>query len=178
MADFPTCYAFVLPNEDFTPPRFEAIPDPTPTDPTAGAISGINSAAFPAQFARIAAILPPAARAAAVESFYESTYWNGWIRQLQNAIAMRVMDAEVNHGAGVGVRLLQRACNALEAAPGAMLVVDGLWGPFTVEDTNAANLVRLVQMFRVARVSFLREAALTDPIVAKDLPQLIARANK
>jgi lysozyme family protein len=174
MADFPTCYAFVLPNEDDTPPRYAAIADPTETDPGAQAISGINSAAFPARFAAIAA-LAQAARGPAVESFYLTTYWNGWIRQLQNAIAMRVMDAEVNHGDSIGVLLLQRACNAL--GPG-ILATDGRWGPLTLDAALSEDVVNLVHLFQAARVSFLRTAALTNPIVARDLPQLVARASK
>lgn len=175
MADFATCYAFVLPNEDFTPPRYETVPDPTKADPGALAISGINSAAFPKEFEDIFAI-PVNQRASVVEAFYQAKFWNSRIAQLENAIAMRVIDAEVNHGDGTGVKLLQRACNVLSKLP--MLTIDGLLGPLTVARANSENQVSLVLTFRDGRVSFLREAALTNPVVARDLPQLIARAQK
>ena len=148
MADFQICYAFVLPNEDFTPPRYGTVPDPTKADPLALAISGVNSAAFPADFEEIFA-LPVSQRAPAVQAFYQKTYWNAWISQLENAIAMRVMDAEVNSG-GEGIRLLQQACNSL----GAALDVDEIWGPRTVAAAVACNQVDLVGRFKKLRVAF------------------------
>ena len=166
MADFDTCYAFVLPNEDWTPPRFEVEPDPTKSDPNAKVVSGVNSAAFPEDFAAIAA-LPMAERPAAVRAFYEKTYWNRWIQQLENPIAMRVMDAEVNSG-GEGVRLLQQACKAL----GATLDVDEIWGPLTVAAANACNLPDLVKTFKSLRVAFYQ--SLGGPTVA----EWVARAQK
>ena len=159
MADFPGCSAFVLANEDYNPPRYQTEPDPTKTDPLALAISGINSAAFPEDFEDVFAF-PVNQRASVVEAFYQKTYWNPWIVQLENPIAMRVMDAEVNSG-GDGIRLLQRACNAL----GAKLEVDEAWGPLTVAAAQALNQVALVGTFKSLRVAFYE--SLGGPHVAE-----------
>ena len=166
VADFQTCYAFVLPNEDFTPPQYKTRPDPTKADPLALAISGINSAAFPEEFEAIFAI-PASQRGPAVQAFYQKTYWNSWIPQLENPIAMRVMDAEVNSG-GEGVRLLQQACNSL----GHDLEVDEIWGPLTVAAALACNQVSLVAVFKSLRVAFYR--SLGGP----DVAEWVARAMK
>jgi hypothetical protein len=166
MADFPVCYAFVLANEDYNPPRYQTVPDPTKTDPLALAISGINSAAFPEDFEAVFEI-PVSQRAPAVQAFYQKTYWNAWLSRLDNPIAMRVMDAEVNSG-GDGIRLLQRACNAL----GAKLEVDEAWGPLTVAAAQALNQVALVGTFKSLRVDFY--ISLGGP----DVEAWIARARK
>jgi hypothetical protein len=168
VADFATCYDFVLANEDFTPPRYATVPDPTQADPLALAISGINSAKFPEQFEVIFAAKTPAERAPLVAAFYERTYFTPHLAQLSNPVAMRLMDAEVNEGAGAGVKLLQKACQAL----GAALEVDGVLGPITITAANACDQEVLVAAFRAARV------AAYEAIGGPDLPQWIARANK
>jgi hypothetical protein len=177
LADFPTCYAFVLGNEDYTPPRYETKPDPTRKDPHALAISGINSAAFPADFKAIF-YLPMRERALPVEVFYGRTFWNPWIAQLKNPIAMRVMDAEVNSG-GEGVRLLQRAVNSCRGTTGfAPLAVDGAWGTLTVVGANGCNQTTLVNLFKAARVAFYEALAAENPAEAPNLAGWLARARK
>ena len=168
MADFASCYAFVLANEDYTPPRYATVPDPTKSDPLALAISGINSAKFPDEFEPIFATKPPADRAPLVAAFYQKTYFTPQLAQLSNPVAMRLMDAEVNEGAGAGVRLLQKACQAL----GATLEVDGALGPITIAAANACDQDALVAAFRAARV------AAYEAIGGPDLAEWIARANK
>lgn len=172
MADFATCYAFVLPNEDYTPPRYQTVPDPAKSDPEALAISGINSAAFPEAFEEIFA-LPVNQRAPAVEAFYQRTFWNPWIAQLKNPIAMRVMDAEVNSG-GEGVRLLQQACNACNGASDE-IAVDGAFGPLTLAAAMEAcrtSVDDLVAAFKALRVAFYQ--SLGGP----DVAEWVARAQK
>ena len=166
MATFEVCYAFVLSNEDYTPPRYRTEPDPTKKDPEALVISGINSAAFPEDFEAIFA-LPRKERALPVEIFYRRTFWNGWIAQLENPIAMRVMDAETNSG-GEGVRLLQQACNAL----GARIDVDEIWGPLTVAAAMACNQVALVGTFKNLRVAFY------ESLGGPDVAAWVVRARK
>jgi hypothetical protein len=177
VADFMTCYGFVLPNEDFTPPRYQTKPDPTRADPLALSISGINSAAFPKQFEEIFAI-PVPQRGPAVRAFYEATFWNPSIAQLDNPIAMRVMDAEVNDGTGEGVRLLQRAINFCRGTTGFIpLVEDGIWGPLTVTGANGCQ-AGLVPIFQATRVAFYRAIVAVDPAEAPNLAIWIARAVK
>ena len=168
VADFATCYDFVLANEDYTPPRYATVPDPTRSDPLALAISGINSAEFPEQFEVIFAAATPVERAPLVADFYRKTYFTAELAQLSNPVAMRLMDAEVNEGAGAGVKLLQKACLAL----GATLEVDGALGPLTIAAANACDQDALVAAFKAARV------AAYEAIGGPDLAEWIARANK
>lgn len=148
MAQFPLCFSFVLPNEDETPPQYKAVPDPTKSDPDAQAISGINSAFWPNDFALIEAI-PQANRGAAVSQFYELHFWNHWLDQMvSNRIAAMAMDSGVNQGQGWAVRFLQGACGAS---------VDGLWGPATIASVNAANLDDAVIQFIALRQARYRQ---------------------
>jgi hypothetical protein len=168
VADFASCYAFVLANEDYTPPRYATVPDPTKADPLALAISGINSAEFPEDFELIFAEKTPAQRAPLVAAFYRKAYFTLYLADLSNPVAMRLMDAEVNEGAGAGVKLLQKACRCL----GKNLEVDGALGPLTIAAANACDQDALVAAFKAARV------AAYEAIGGPDLPQWIARANK
>jgi lysozyme family protein len=145
MADFPTCFSFVLSNEAGTPPNYAV------TNDNKGQVcAGINSLAFPADFAAVAA-LPISERPAAVYSFYQRTYWNQWIMLLVQMLAAMVMDSEVNQGQGTGVKVLQTACNTCsDGWP--MIAEDGKWGPATVAAANAAGQA-LIPAFVQARVA-------------------------
>jgi len=127
MALFQTAYNFMMLNEDAT--QAHAIVPDAPVG--AFAISGINSAAFPTQYAAIAA-LPQNQRGPAVANFYQTIFWNSWFAQLiSDAVSMRVFDASVNMGAGAGIIILQKAVNSI----GGSLVIDGGWGPNTLDAT-------------------------------------------
>ena len=147
MADFQTAYNFMMKHED--PTQAHAI---TPDDPPGShVISGINSAAFPAQFATIAAI-PQAQRGPAVESFYKTTFFNNWEAQLSDPVEERILDAMVNEGPATGVKDLQNAINSVSGA--ATVATDGQWGPATVAAANACDqnaLVAAIQATRKAR---------------------------
>ena len=115
MADFETDYEFMIANEDRTQAH-AIVPD---APPGAYAISGINSAAYPAQFKAIAAI-PQAERGAAVENFYQTEFFNKFEAQLSDPVAERILDAMVNNGPVTGTKILQW-CTSLspgEDAPG------------------------------------------------------------
>ena len=149
MANFQTCFSFVLPNEDTDPPRFEIVADPVHgVDPDAEALSGINSHFWPSQF-RLIAALPQDQRGPAVATFYEANFWNRWFAGLNsNRIAAMTLDAAVNQGEGWAVRFLQGASNA---------VVDGAWGPNTLARANASNLDDQVAKFIALRQSRYRQ---------------------
>jgi lysozyme family protein len=171
MADFQTCYKFMLPNEDAVP-TYAVAPDPPPG---AYAISGINSFSFPTQYAAIAAI-PQAERGPAVMQFYLTTFWNQWLEQLtSDAVAMRVFDASVNMGVKEAIVLLQQAVNSLSTTP---LVVDGKIGPKTVAAANACVDTSLVSAFQHARVSYYEEIVAKNPADAIYLKGWTARALK
>ena len=149
MADFATCYAWMMGNEDGPPPwRYKQVID------TGGqAISGINSAAFPDHFAAIAAI-PQAERGPAVQAFYEAEFWNQWFEKLNDdELAKRVFDAAVNMGPGTAVKILQKA---------AQCPVDGHWGPQTVNAANAAGEA-LVPAFKAQRLAHYEGIVAANP---------------
>lgn len=171
MADFETCFNWTMDNED-SGREYKTVPD---APPGAHAISGINSAAFPSDFARINA-MPEAERAPAVESFYRVRFWSPWLEQFQsNELAKRVFDAEFNMGEGTGVKLLQ---TAVESLTGVSLVVDGLWGPATLRGANMCDPEALTEAFKTVRKQHYRDIVLKKPANAKYLNGWLARAGK
>lgn len=184
MADWNTAYNFMMDNED-GPRACAQIPDaPEQHDPVTGerigafAISGVNSAAWPAEFAAIAA-LPQDQREPLVQQFYQDHVWNQWFAQIvSDDVCKRVFDFAVNAGGAKAVRCLQQAVNSL-AAPGAtLLTVDGGWGPMTLAAANAADPVALTSAFQTQRVADYQAIAAANPSLAKYLPAWTARAQK
>jgi lysozyme family protein len=175
MADFSDCFPFVLANEDYTPPRYEPNSDPTEEDPDAQALSGINSAAWPQEFAFIAS-LPQDQRATAVQAFYFKNYWNQWYAQLvSNEVAKRVFDTAVNINEKKAVKLLQNAINGIVGNGSSYTVAtDGAWGPQTLTAANGASDSQLVSAFKQLRVAHYQANDANSPYLA----QLIARAEK
>jgi lysozyme family protein len=179
MADWNTSYNWMMDNED---PRraYARVPDACPGS-VAGpcyAISGINSGAWPGEFAAIAAV-DQASRAPLVQQFYENHFWKDWYALLiSNEICKRVFDFAVNGGSGTAVRCLQRALNNLTGPAAAQLVDDGDWGPVTLSAANAADPVALVAAFQAERVAFYEAIVAADPAKAIYLPAWKARAQK
>jgi hypothetical protein len=172
-ASFTDAYTFMEANED-SAQLHAVVPDTCPSG-CAGpcyAVSGINSGAFPADFARIAAI-PQPQRGPAIEQFYMVHFWDQWIAQLDSDdLAEHVFDTAVNSGMGTAVKILQQAVNSFHQ--GNPLALDGCWGPLTVVAANACNPLTLVAAFEQARVAHLRQYDADNPYLA----QLIARAEK
>ena len=172
MADFGFCYAFMESNEDAL--DLHAVkPDECPAGCVGPcwAVSGINSGAFPARFAAIAA-LPQADRGPAVEAFYKDEFWGGWLGGVvSDDLAARVFDAAVNLGGAKAVQLLQRAINALG---GAQVDVDGVCGPVTLSAVNNQNPALLLNAFKRLRYAHYAEYDAGNPA----LPVLLARAMK
>jgi lysozyme family protein len=180
MADWNTAYNFMMDNEDLKR-AYAIVPDaPEQLDPVtkerigAFAIAGINSAAFPGEYACIAATAQQY-RAKLVERFYRTHFWNQWFDQLaSDDIAKRVFDMAVNGGAGTAVRLLQCAILDLSGIDG----IDGQWGPMTVTRANWLDADKLVSAFQRRRVARYREIVAKNPADARYLPQWIARAER
>ena len=165
MANFEVCYEWMMDNED-AGRNYEKVSD---DPPGAFAISGINSAKFPTQFARIDA-LPQSQRAAAVHTFYEATFWNRWYAQLiADEVAKRVYDAAVNMGPATAARLLQQAAGAEQ---------DGAWGPLTVAAANGHDPDALVTAFKTARVNHYKAIVDANPLRQGMLKAWLARAMK
>ena len=170
MANFTTAFEWTMEFED--PKREYALISDAP--PGAHAISGINSAAFASDFAAIAAI-PQAQRAPSIQRFYQIHFWNTWFDQLESdEIAKRVFDAAVNMGPGTAVKLLQEA---LAAALGAFVAVDGQWGPQTLQHANNCNPDMVCAEFRKARATHYRAIVEENPAAGKYLQGWLARAN-
>jgi len=174
MADFNIAFQWAMQFED---PHMACaqVSDPCPAGcaPPCYAISGINSGAWPDDFATIAA-LPQASRPPAVQAFYQAKFWNNWLAQLvTDDLAKRVFDFGVNGGAGTSVITLQQAVNSL----GASLKVDGGWGPNTLAATNNCDQAALVQAFITARAAHYQTIAANHPADAPYLPVWLNRAQ-
>jgi hypothetical protein len=114
MANWTIAYNWMMNFED-APRACAQVPDASPcgVDGPCFAISGINSGAWPAEFAAIAA-LPQSEREPLVQQFYQNHFWNNWYAQVESDdLCKRVFDFAVNGGSGTAVRCLQRAVNSL-----------------------------------------------------------------
>ncbi len=172
MADFITCFRWAMAVED-PQMEFKTVPD---APPGSFSISGINSHAYPAQFAAINAI-PQEQRGPAVQSFYQTEFWNQWYAQLStNDIAKRVFDEAVNAGPGTAVKILQEAINSLGIMPS--IAVDGGWGPNTVAAANACDLTELLKAFIKFRCARYSNIAEDNPSDAKYLDGWLERAER
>lgn len=177
MADWNTAYNWMMDNED-AQRACKQVPDAGPVG--AGpcfAISGINSAAWPAQFAAIAAI-PQDQRAPAVQQFYHDNFWNNWFAQVaSDDVCKRVFDFAVNGSTHQAVQCLQQAVNSL-GGTGARLQEDGGWGPMTLAAVNGADANALVTAFKAQRAAHYRAIVAANPARAQFLNGWIARAEK
>ena len=179
MADWNTAYNWMMDNEDAARACAQ-VPDACPSG-VAGpchAISGINSGAWPAEFAAIKAV-KRAGREPLVQQFYQNHFWNRWFAQLNSDdICKRIFDFAVNAGSSTSVRCLQQAVNSLLAAGETQLAEDGGWGPKTLGAANAADPAALVSAFQTERVAYYQAIVAADPAKAKYLAAWIARARK
>jgi len=179
MADWKIAFDWMMAFED-AHRLCRAIPDAAPqghSEPCF-AISGINSAVFPREYALIAA-LPEAERAAAVRQFYERHFWNPWFARLaSDELCKRVFDFAINAGAGTAVRLLQKAANGLRRSYAEPVAEDGVWGEKTLAVVNAANADALVAAFKAHRADFYRSIAAASPAKQKYLKGWLERASR
>jgi lysozyme family protein len=175
MANFNIAFQWTMQFED---PRMACaqVPDAAPAG-CAGpcyAISGINSGAWPGDFATIAA-QPQASRTQGVQAFYQAHFWDNWFAQLNaDELAKRVFDFAVNGGSGTAVKTLQQAINTL----GGSLTVDGGWGPNTVAAANSADPNAAVQAFIAARVAHYQAIVAANPSDARYLSVWLDRAQR
>ena len=165
MADFQTCYEWFLPHEAGTPPKYAVT-----ADNKGQVCAGINSLAFPADFAAIAA-LPIEQRPIAVEAFYRRNFWSTYCDQISsNDIAAYLLDSRVNQGPGTGVEILQKAVNIVPTPGAVIIATDGGLGPRTAAAVNTRDPVVLLRVFQGAREAAYR--AIGGP----NLPAWLARA--
>jgi hypothetical protein len=179
VADWNTAYDWMMDFED-APRACAQVPDDAPCG-VAGpcySICGINSGAWPAEFAPIAA-LPQEQREPLVEQFYQNHFWGTWFPRVDSdEVCKRVFDFAVNGGSGTSVRCLQQAVNSLLAADAAPIAEDGGWGPVTLGTVNAADPVALQAAFQSMRVAYYQAIVAADPSKAVYLAAWTARANK
>ncbi len=161
MADFQICFNWMLPHEAGTPPSYEIT-----NDNKGQVIAGVNSLAWPADFATIAA-RPIDQRPSAVAAFYQRNFWSPFCDQIaSNNIAAYLLDSRINQGPGTGVGILQEAVNAC----GMGLAVDGALGPNTVAAVNSVPWLALLHAFQDAREAAYRK------IGGPNLPGWLGRA--
>lgn len=180
-ADFMTCYSWMIVNEDSSGAH-AVVPDACPEGCLGPcfAISGINSGVFPAEYAAILAI-PRLQRGPAVQSFYETKFWNQWYSQLaSDDVAKRVFDEAVNGGTGTAIRLLQVAINTLQPPLADAVEVDGEWGPNTVAAANSCDQIALVKSFITVRCAHYRSIYAANPgkFTEAELDSWLERAEK
>ena len=167
---FDTDYTFLMNNEDRSQSH-AIVPD---APPGAHAISGINSAAFPTDFANIAAI-PQSQRGPAVEQFYKTHFWNSWMNQISSDdVAERLLDAGVNMGLKTAVKLIQTAVTNL----GNTVVIDGGFGPGTLAAVNSCDPTALVAEFRSLRIAHYEAIVASNPEDAQYEAQWLKRARE
>jgi hypothetical protein len=179
MASFEISYKWMQSQED-SQNEHAIVEDAAPKNYTGPlpchAISGINSGAWPADYAAIAA-LPQDQRGPAVEAFYRARFWNRWYEQLgSDEVAKRVYDMAVNGGTGAAVEILQEASNDLRVYAGSQIAEDGRWGPRTLGAVNSCDQSALVGAFQQARVAYYQSVAAANPDKAKYLAGWTARA--
>jgi lysozyme family protein len=178
MANWTIAYNWMMNFED-APRACAQVPDASPcgVDGPCFAISGINSGAWPAEFAAIAA-LPQSEREPLVQQFYQNHFWNNWYAQVESDdLCKRVFDFAVNGGSGTAVRCLQRAVNSLAGDGAAQLIDDGEWGPMTLGAVNATDPAAMTTAFQAARVAHYQAIVAANPADAQYLPQWLARAR-
>lgn len=163
MTEFQPAFEYVMTWED---PKGECATVP---DVGGQAISGINSAAYPEQFAAIEA-LSQEDRPLAVENFYQTEFWaklhvDGLLSQ---DLANRVMDQSVNGGLETGPILLQRTVGVEE---------DGDIGPLTLAAVNAIPQSVLLPKWRQVRLKHYQDIVTNKPQLAKFLPEWMRRAE-
>ena len=185
MSSFDVAFQFLMDNEDAAR-AYAEVPD---APPGAHAISGINSAKWPFEY-KIIANIPQGNpdRATLVEAFYRQYFWentpNGgsWYAQLtSDEVAKRVFDAAVNAGSVAAVKCLQEAVNfdcEYHMCPHAQILVDGCWGPVTVEAANNCDPVDLVSAFQQARIAHYKALVAANPADAVYLAAWAARAER
>ena len=182
MASFDVAYNWMLSNEDAAD-LHAIVPDKCPKGCTllhCFAISGINSGAWPSEYAVIANT-PQADRGPLVEAFYQAHFWSDWFDDLtSDEVAKRVFDASVNMGSVAAVRCLQQAVNDLRqlAFAANKIAEDGGWGSLTLDAANGCDQTALVGAFQTARVARYKAIAAAKPALAHYLPQWTARAEK
>ena len=177
MGNFGVAFSWLMQDEDETNLHATVL-DACPSG-CAGpcwAISGINSGAWPLQFAKIDA-LPQAQRGPEVETFYQAAFWNQWFAQIDSdEVAKRVFDFGVNAGEKTSVRCLQQAVNSFHV--GNPLETDGEWGPATVAAVNAVNPLTLVAAFQQTRCAYYECIVAKNPADARYLDGWLARAKR
>jgi len=176
MADWSAAFNFMMDSEDASH-SYKQVSDAAPAGCPGPcyAIAGINSGAWPKEFAAIAAT-PQDQRGPLVEQFYRDHFWNDWFAQLaSDEVAKRVFDFAVNGGAKGAVRCLQQSVNGLS---GAGIAEDGGWGPATLHAANLCDGEQLAARFRSVRADHYRAIIAAHPEDTKYLRTWLARAEK
>ena len=169
MSQFPPAYDYVMKFEDPLH-LYKQVRDNNGGE----VISGINSKAWPSDFALVASIFQPQ-RGPYVATFYQKRFWEHMqLGGLESQdVANRLIDMAVNAGDRPAVKLLQQAINSLRF----QVAVDGVIGPATLEAANQCDPEALLAAFREQRKQHYEKVAEDNPDDAGYLPVWLARAE-
>lgn len=132
MADFDAAWAFVVANEDTTPPSGKVTTEPN------GALArlGVNSHAWPEALSDGFYSLPLLEALQYAKNVFKIHYWTmiDGDRQVSQLIASKLSDIAFNAGVYESMLLIQRAANTIW--PAQPLFVDGICGAWTMARIN------------------------------------------
>jgi len=114
----------------------------------------------------------PAAEALPIaENIYRVAYWNRFQGDqiADDGVASCLLSFSINDGEAREVRMLQDCLN---------IPIDGVFGPQTLEYTNAFNPGQLAAALRAAQADFYRATAAARPDDARFLDGWLARAAR
>lgn len=105
---------------------------------------------------------------------YRQDYWFPLYDQIKSQdIADELFDFGVNAGVKTAVMALQRALKRIVAGP---IVIDGKFGPRTLEMVNSADVERLLLRFHIQMAIHYAKSAVHDPHKEKFLTNWMTRA--
>lgn len=107
-----------------------------------------------------------------VTEIYSGDYWRFDAVESQ-ATATKLLDAAANMGLTTAVRLAQQAVNTLVEPK---VVVDGQWGPDTLDAVNTADEKEFLQNFSAELAGHYREIVANKPTSGKFLSGWLKRA--
>ena len=105
------------------------------------------------------------------ENNYRTSYWNRFQGDqiVDDGVASCLLSFSINDGAAREVRMLQDCLN---------IPIDGIFGPQTLEYTNAFNPGQLAAALRAAQADFYRALAAKNPADERFLAGWLARAAR
>ena len=115
--------------------------------------------------------MPSPQALAVAEVIYEQEYWDRFQGNaiVDDGVASCLLSFSINDGTGREIRMLQECLS---------IPVDGVFGPQTLEHTNAYNPTMLAAALRAAQADFYRAIVALDPTKGRFLGGWLTRAAR